>query len=322
MSTQTLSIVKKLTMGKSILNWTDEERKIGDKKLKQKAQILIREYNEKKQLFSKRTYFERLPFELNLKIMGYLDINDHKSLSQSKIPIMKDIFSSNFIYNMSNIDKVIKLNYFADRLQLNYEKLTELRFKQIKSVFKFVDDDDWFIELPDLNKLLYFLGCDGKRYLKYNQSPISINYKKRVCRDISNDVCNTFDTRFPYWRCCRRWGLVYRAQPDDFTVTDFNKEKDFTLDDWYYEYCIVPIEYELKNVGHFNYWEYFHKYPTYHPEHPIHNNNDNNHDNEYRNPETFWHNDNQIQIQYEEPAYEYDYEEDYWNAQYEDDIAD
>ena len=46
----------------------------------------------------------------------------------------------------------------------------------------FVFDDDWFIELPDLDKLLYFLGCDGKRYLKYNQSPISIKYKKRVCK--------------------------------------------------------------------------------------------------------------------------------------------
>ena len=297
MPTQTLSmqIVKKLTMGKSILNWTDEERRIGDEKLKQKAQILIHEYNEKKQLFSKRTYFERLPFELNLKIMGYLDIDDHKSLAMSKIPIMTDIFSSNFIYNMSNIDNVIKQNYFADRLQLNYEKLTELRFKQIKNKFKFVDDDDWFIELPDLDKLLYFLGYSSKRYLKYNQSPISIKYKKRVCRNISNDVFCVFEDKFPCWRCCRRWGLDYKAHPVDFAVTDFKKEKDFTLDDWYYKYCIVPIEYELTNVGHFNYREYFHKYPGYHPEHP-------NHD--------------------EEHAYGDDYEVYYWNDQYVNNITD
>ncbi len=57
---------------------------------------------------------------------------------------------------------------------------------------------------------------------------------------------------------------------------------------------VGAIEYELKNVGHFNYREYFHKYPGYHPEHP---NND------------------------EEHAYGDDYEGHYWNDQYEDNIA-
>ena len=71
------------------------------------------------------------------------------------------------------------------------------------------------------------MGYGGKRYLKYNKSPISINYKKRVCRDISNDVVYALEDKFPCWRCCRRWGLDYKAHPDDFAVTDFKKEKDF-----------------------------------------------------------------------------------------------
>ena len=273
MPSQTLSmtIVKKPLMGKSTLNWTDDERKHGNKKLKQKTQILIRKYNEKKQLFSKRTYFERLPFELNLKIMSYLDIDDHKSLALSKISIMKYIFSSDIIYNMSNIDKHIKISYFADKLDLNYKKLTEIRFKKIKVIFKIDYIDDWLIELFNFNKLLSFLGYDSKKNITYNQSPLSIKYKKIVCRYISDDIFYAVQNKFPEWRECVYLGIDYKAHPADFYVTNFYKEKDHIFDDWHYKKYINSIEYELKNVGHFNYWDYFHKYPNYHPEHPNYN---------------------------------------------------